>query len=211
MMATWRKGENKLRNSFIFAGLAIMLMTSQAFASGPPAPVAKTGITTLTTAGDDGDFQKGVTWANPRFVDNGDGTVTDKLTSLVWMKHTTCWGNIRYVDARRKIEEANRPGSATACGDYAGGRSDWRIPNVRELMSLVDISNAGSLITPSGAPFTALTSSSYWSSTSRSNNLRYKWTVYFQSYLPIPYSYYDASDSQNNTSTGYVWVVAGDP
>ncbi|NIO71941.1 MAG: hypothetical protein GTN71_23690, partial [Anaerolineae bacterium] len=36
-----------------------------------PAPVPKTGQTTLYTTGDDGDLQKGVAWPTPRFTDNG--------------------------------------------------------------------------------------------------------------------------------------------
>jgi hypothetical protein len=45
-----------------------------------PALVFKTGQTTSYRSGDDGDLEKGVTWPNPRFTDNSDGTVTDNLT-----------------------------------------------------------------------------------------------------------------------------------
>lgn len=43
--------------------------------AGPPAPVEKTGQTTWYLVGDDGNFQKGVSWPNPRFFDDGNGTV----------------------------------------------------------------------------------------------------------------------------------------
>ncbi|KJU83658.1 protein containing DUF1566, partial [Candidatus Magnetobacterium bavaricum] len=36
--------------------------------------------------GQDGDLKKGVAWPDPRFKDNGDKTVTDNLTGLVWTK-----------------------------------------------------------------------------------------------------------------------------
>ncbi|MCX5871430.1 MAG: hypothetical protein NTY00_12575 [Deltaproteobacteria bacterium] len=49
------------------------------------APVAKTGQTTLSMPGDDGALQKGVS-VSGRFKDNGDGTVTDHLTGLIWLK-----------------------------------------------------------------------------------------------------------------------------
>ena len=49
------------------------------------APIPKTGKTTSWATGDDGDLQIGVAWPNPRFIDNGDGTVMDKLTDLVWL------------------------------------------------------------------------------------------------------------------------------
>jgi len=45
----------------------------------------KTGQTTSYRTGDDGDFQAGNAYT-PRFVDNGDGTVTDNHTSLMWVK-----------------------------------------------------------------------------------------------------------------------------
>ena len=48
-----------------------------------PAPVPKTGLTSSYLTGDDGDLQKGVPSPNPRFTNNGDGTVTDNLTGLM--------------------------------------------------------------------------------------------------------------------------------
>lgn len=46
----------------------------------------KTGQTTSYYSGDDGEIQAGVDWPNPRFTDHGNGTVTDKLTGLMWIK-----------------------------------------------------------------------------------------------------------------------------
>ena len=40
--------------------------------------------------GQDGDFQAGVEWPVPRFTDNADGTVTDNLTGLIWLKNANC-------------------------------------------------------------------------------------------------------------------------
>ena len=42
--------------------------------------------------GSDGDLQKGVAWPNPRFTDNANGTVTDNLTGLIWLKNANCFG-----------------------------------------------------------------------------------------------------------------------
>jgi len=57
-----------------------------------PAPVPKTGQTTSYATGDDGDLEKGVAWPDPRFMDNGNGTVTDNLTGLIWLKNANCFG-----------------------------------------------------------------------------------------------------------------------
>jgi len=54
------------------------------------ASVPKTGQTTSYATGDDGDLEKGVAWPSPRFTDNSDGTVTDNLTGLIWLKNANC-------------------------------------------------------------------------------------------------------------------------
>ncbi len=103
-----------------------------------PAPVAKTGQTTSYAAGDDGDLQKGVTPPSPRFTDNGDGTVTDNLTGLIWLQDVAClWGG---GDWATVLDTCNN----LANGDCGLGDDsipgDWRLPNVKELLSLVDYS-----------------------------------------------------------------------
>ncbi|SCY67646.1 DUF1566 domain-containing protein [Desulfoluna spongiiphila] len=69
-----------------------------------------------------------------RFKDNGDGTVTDYSTGLMWQKD--CSKNktgekkknkFKWHDARVFSEES----------DYAG-YTDWRLPNIKELISIVD-------------------------------------------------------------------------
>ncbi len=57
---------------------------------GPPAPVPKTGQVTTYAVGDDGDHMAGIAAPSPRFTDNGNGTVTDNLTGLVWLKDGNC-------------------------------------------------------------------------------------------------------------------------
>lgn len=49
--------------------------------------VPRTGQITSYAAGDDGDIQAGLSLPEPRFTDNGDGTVTDNLTGLIWLKN----------------------------------------------------------------------------------------------------------------------------
>jgi len=41
----------------------------------------------------------GVSWPSPRFTDNGNGTVTDNLTGLIWLKHASCYGKRTWADA----------------------------------------------------------------------------------------------------------------
>ena len=58
----------------------------------PASPVPQTGQTNTFTPGDDGDIGVGVTLPTPRFTDNGDGTITDNLTALMWLKNANCAG-----------------------------------------------------------------------------------------------------------------------
>ncbi len=112
--------------------------------------------------GQDGEYQNGMKWTNPRFEDNGDGTVTDHFTGLVWLKHADC---IAFVDWEQALTIASTMGEG-ACGLWDGSTSgDWRLPNVRELHSLVDFSQSYPAL-PAGHPFVGVSSWAYCSSTS---------------------------------------------
>ena len=80
---------------------------------------------------DDGQYQKGAPVPDSRFTDNGDGTVTDNLTGLMWVKDPSQipgFGSAMYwYEAINACESL----------DYAG-YSDWRMPNINELMSILD-------------------------------------------------------------------------
>jgi len=60
------------------------------------------------------------------FQDNGDGTITDKATDLMWAKDD---GGIRLDWAEAK-DYANK--------STLGGYDDWRLPDVKELQSIVN-------------------------------------------------------------------------
>ena len=73
----------------ILTAAIILLIPIVAMAADPPTLVPKTGQTTSYATGDDGNHQTGISSPNPRFTDNGDGTVMDKQTGLVWLKMLT--------------------------------------------------------------------------------------------------------------------------
>ena len=99
----------------------------------------------------------GLTWPNPRFIDNGDGTVTDNLTDLMW----TTNGNSR--------AGCNWNTAIDWCRAYVyAGYSDWRLPNINELSSLGNYSqaNVATWLNSSATPFSGVLASRYWASTS---------------------------------------------
>ena len=122
--------------------------------SEAPAPVPQTGQTQCwnetgssipcTGTGQDGDTQAGVAWPIPRFTDNGNGTVRDNLTGLIWIKDQRCPLLRPDVNGLSTWQEALNAAKALAsgnCGLTDGSvPGDWRLPNVKELQNLIDFS-----------------------------------------------------------------------
>jgi hypothetical protein len=159
-----------------------------------PAHVPRTGQTQSYAAGDDGYLQKGVPLPNPRFTDNGDGTVTDNSTELIWLKNADCSGiqgvQEQGVDWETAVALSRRLADGQ-CGLSDGSvAEDWRLPNIREFQSLVDFSNSNPALTDNHPFIQAVESRnrSYWTSTSTaftigSHQLSYDfaWTINFES------------------------------
>ena len=161
-----------------------------------PAPVAKTGQTTSYGAGDDGNLKKGMSWPDPRFVDNGNGTIADKLTGLVWLKNANCFGMKTWDQA---LLDCN--GLATGSCNLTDGSvpGDWRLPNIDELLSLIDRSHITPAL-PSGHPFTSVQAAYYWSSTTSVFDPDFAWYVWFDDGF---------SDFDPKAGGSYVWPVRG--
>jgi len=152
-----------------------------------PAPVPKTGQTTSDGAGDDGDLQKGVTLPLPRFTDNGNGTVTDNLTGLMWIQNPDATQR-SWLDA------------LVYCNDLTtAGQTDWRLPNRKELLSLVDLGQYSPCL-PSGHLFSNVQNNYYWSSTIYAGSTSGVWYVHM---------YYGDVNVNDKFNTSYVWPVRG--
>ena len=155
--------------------------------------------------GQDGEFRKGVAMAK-RFTDNADGTVTDKLTGLIWLKDPSCFGRVSWSGA---LSAANtlRAGVCSKLADDSE-LGDWRLPNVRELQSLVHYgvsvpavpNTAGTGKWSAGDPFTGVQLSNYWSSSTYASGTSDAWRVGM--FVGRVYS-------TNKTSSLYVWPVRG--
>ena len=66
----------------------------------------------------------------PAYRDNGDGTVSDLNTGLVWQKAHNA-KRVGYYDAKRDCESLT-----------LGGKHDWRLPSLKELFSIADFSGS---------------------------------------------------------------------
>ena len=181
-----------------------------------PANIRKTGQTTCYNSigtvincagtGQDGEIQAGVSWPEPRFTDNGDGTAKDNLTGIDWMKDPSTISDMTWQESLDYIAVLND----------AGGDGNNRMSNVNELMSLMDFSQTGSMI-PQSAVSAGLISlketasqlspvlASFWTGNTVSiTNLNYeKYAAQVASYP----GYYGNQTELDKGSTGPLWPL----
>lgn len=94
--------------------------------------------------GQDADSDAGLAPPLDRFVENGDGTISDKFTGLVWLAETDCANTFSWKDALTLANNLTGTSGLAPCGLLDGSNAgDWRLPNVNELLSRVDYDSAG--------------------------------------------------------------------
>ncbi len=125
------------------------------------------------------------TVAGAELVDNGDGTVTDITTGLMWQKASD--GSMTWENAISHCESLS-----------LAGYDDWRLPNIRELRSIVDYGKYSPAIDTNMFPDTK--SSPYWSSSTNASNTDHAWLVYFT---------HGYGGSNHKSSDYYVRAVRG--
>jgi len=159
--------------------------------------VAVTGQTAVYTANDDASYHKGVHFPSIRFRDNGDGTVTDNMTGLIWLKDANNASvTKRWSEALAYVENLNNGSENGNCGN-----TDWRLPNVNELETLINYGKRPyTWLIEQG--FRNVKDSWYWTSTSGSFQLgSLAWNVNFY--------WGTVSLGIDKTSCIYVWPVRG--
>lgn len=124
-----------------------------------------------------------------RLSDNGDGTVTDTCTGLMWQRETAR-GPYTWQQALQYCEGLN-----------LAGHGDWRLPDVHELQSIVDYGRRR----PSIDPTLDGTSSVYWSATEYVAADLYAWAVYLDdgAVHPLPRSTGGCARAVRGTRKGY--------
>ena len=121
--------------------------------------------------GQDGEIKAGVSWPELRFIDNENGIISDNLTGLIWAKDANLPKT--YTNWQQALDYVKKMNT----GIYSNfGYTDWRLPNRKELYSLIDFSQYNSAIS-SGHPFLNV-QSHYWSSSSFVYNPAFAWIAY---------------------------------
>lgn len=125
----------------------------------------------IQASGQAGTDAGGVAYPSPRFVDNGDDTITDKLTGLMWAKNL----NLAASDFGRYVSWTEA--KATCEGKNIGGHTDWRLPNVKEMDSLMDWSSYPLANYLTSAGFINLVGQNFWTNTVARNDASYAFWV----------------------------------
>ena len=178
---------NNIRSGVTMFGVTGAYAGGRTYAAAEP----KSGQTATYRAGDDGNWEKGVELPDPRFSDNGNGTVTDHLTGLMWVR-APLWlaGNSDTQSWSHAIDYCNSL-------DYAG-HTDWRLPNLRELRSLLAYDRVAPAL-PMGHPFRAVPSICWTASTAADDTGR-AWQVVVESGFV---------DRDLKATAGAAWPVRG--
>ncbi len=123
----------------------------------------------------------------PSFTDNGDGTISDNVTGLMWQKSADMDGDGDIDTADKLTYDQTLAGAATMS---LAGYDDWRLPTIKELYSLIDFRG----VDPSG----------WWNGSDTSSLVPFIDSEYFD------FAYGDTSaneriiDAQYASSTLYV-------
>lgn len=123
-------------------------------------------------SGQDAEFLAGHDWPLERFETTGEHLVVDRATGLIWTKNS-CPTDfpLSWQEALGFIEQMNK--------EARYGRSDWRMPNRRELRSLIDHSSKKPALTI-GHPFKNVFLGWFWTSTTAAIATCYAWYVHLE-------------------------------
>jgi hypothetical protein len=138
----------------------------------------------------------GTLWGT-RWCENGDGTVTDLTTGLVWLRDANCYGRRAWDPAMVLARGLNSGECGLTDGSSEG---DWHLPSSYELATL--ILGDERIRAASPGPFVRVQSYYYWSSTEYTGVTTGAWFV----------GLHDGFVSTANKAYPlYVWPVRGGP
>ncbi len=120
----------------------------------------------------------GILFSADNFTDNGNGTVTDNNTKLIWQKCSASVGESGTNCSSGTAAPLPWENAVSYCKDLTlGERKNWRLPHIKELFSIMNYEKFNPTIDLFYFPNTI--PSSYWSSNVNVNSTDYAWVVAF--------------------------------
>ena len=167
----------------VFKGLkkaSYMLWPLRTARPGERIPIPRTGqrscanqqgqTVSCRDTGQDGELQLGLPAPEPRFREQG-ATVVDRLTGLIWTRNADgAQGTVSWEEAFECVARLNQEGLQ--------GVTNWRLPSIRELESLVDMAYHSPAL-PRAHPFVQV-QEHYWSGTTSRYDRNYAWALYLR-------------------------------
>jgi hypothetical protein len=121
--------------------------------------------------GQDAAFRKGIRWPERRFIDKGE-IVLDTLSGLTWSKNANLAEfPLTWQETFDFITQMNH--------EQHYGYNDWRLPNRRELRSLISHQTRAPAL-PEAHPFEQVFPGWYWTSTSAAISPAHAWYVHME-------------------------------
>ena len=141
----------------------------------------QTGQTVIQSAGDDGDLRSGKVWPTPRFEKKPDGTIRDRVNGLIWSSDAnllasqnqtmtaTVDGAVTWQSSLDQVQRLN--------GENYLGSSDWRLPNLNELASILNQGEPCLTEWLGQQGISNVQHAPYWTSTSVAINPTQAWVI----------------------------------
>jgi chitodextrinase len=130
-------------------------------------------------SGQDGEIRSGTVWSEGvRFQDNGDGTITDTLSGLMWLQDSDCFTSSNWQQSLDTVANFNANPALYGCQNYSAGYTDWTLPNINQLQSIENSDVINNSIWLSSEGFLNTGYMFYWSSTTSLYSTDSAWGFY---------------------------------
>ena len=155
-----------------------------------------------------------------RYVDCNNGTVTDTVTGLIWLKQADCLGMMDYASSNTMA--ANLKSGQCGLTDHSKA-GDWRLPTVDEWRATLSVgpdcrnpaftNAAGTGCFVYGQQFTGVQSDQYWSSSAKIDAPDYAWIVdtHYNEEASMAQTGLSSILSYQKTQPHWAWPVRGVP
>lgn len=171
-------------------------------------PASQRALFTVTVPGDNPDAP--CADSSTRFVNCGNGTVTDTVTGLVWLFQASCFGSKTYEEAFELAAEL----ASGQCGLQDGSRpGDWRLATEEEWEAMVDLTCPNPPKIRGNGPSTGCYTANPWASGVQSLGFYWSATT-VPSETTFAYGAYTAPgfvDVAFKPDFGFVWPVRSGP